>query len=83
MTSSEFPSAEFDGTHPSTLAAEAAPELGDVIESIDEAANSFKSVVKNEADSLLFDFRTLIREQPIASIAIAGALAYLMGRIGR
>ena len=83
LPTADLPTADIDRPLAPGMAASPAPELGDVIDAIDDAASSLKSVVKNEADSLLMDFRSLIRDQPITSIAIAGALAYLIGRVGR
>ncbi|MBL0163362.1 MAG: hypothetical protein IPP82_06875 [Xanthomonadales bacterium] len=80
MITNEFNAPDTDRSTPS---AAPAPALGDVIDAVDDAAATFKAVVRNEADSLLHDFRSLIREQPITSIAVAGALAYLIGRVGR
>lgn len=77
------PTAGYSDPLPTGPSTAVAPELGDVVDSLDDAAATFKAIVKNEADSLLNDFRALIRDQPITSLAIAGALAYLLGRAGR
>ncbi|HET9033584.1 MAG TPA: hypothetical protein VFN25_11825 [Dokdonella sp.] len=83
MTTNELPSAHSDPSLPPNPAAAVAPQLGDVIDGIQDTAATLKSVVRNETDSLLNDFRDLIRDQPIASVAVAGTLAFLIGRIGR
>lgn len=60
-----------------------APELGDVIDSIDDAAATLKTVAQNGFDRVLEDARTLIRDQPLVAVALAAAVAYVVGRMGR
>jgi hypothetical protein len=59
------------------------PELGDVIDALDDAAASLKVVVRNQTDSLLGGMRRFVRDQPLMAMAIAGATAYLIGRLRR
>lgn len=83
MISSDIPRAEV--THKSFRvdAAAPAPALGDVIDSIDDAAATFGRIIRNEAHSLTDDVRGMIREQPVMAVAVVGAVAYLLGRLMR
>jgi ElaB/YqjD/DUF883 family membrane-anchored ribosome-binding protein len=85
-----YPPSETDSIRAESLRMKAAaqePELGDVVDSIDDAAAKMKTVVRNvvrEKTDLMFgDARSLIRDQPLAAMAIVGAVAYLVGRLGR
>ncbi len=73
------PAPELAGAH----AVAPTPELGDVVDSIEDAASTLGRVVCGEAESMVNDVRSLIREKPIAAVATVGAVAYLFGRIMR
>ncbi len=62
---------------------ESRPELGDAIDSIEDAALTLKRAVRNETDALVDEARGIIREQPLTAIAFVGAIAYLYGRFLR
>ena len=59
------------------------PKLGDVVDSIEDAATTLSRIVCAEAESLADDARSLIREKPIAAVATVGLVAYVFGRIMR
>jgi ElaB/YqjD/DUF883 family membrane-anchored ribosome-binding protein len=59
------------------------PVLGDVLDSLDDAAASLKRVARNEARALLHDVRARIRARPIKAVALAAGLAFLLGRLAR
>jgi hypothetical protein len=56
------------------------PQLGDVIDALDDAAASLKVVVKNQTKSIVQEMCLFVRRRPIAALAIAGTAAYLIGR---
>lgn len=82
MTSNDLPLPDLTSDLPRADAS-AAPELGDVLDSIEDAAATMGRVICNEADYLVDDVRGLIREQPVAAVAVVGAVAYLLGRLTR
>ena len=83
MTMNELDSTDAGRSAPYMPSTASAPALGDVFDAVDDTVATFGAVIRNEADAALYDFRSLIREQPIKSIAIASAVAYLIGRVSR
>ncbi|MEZ5463136.1 hypothetical protein [Dokdonella sp.] len=84
----ELPAAHEVGMHDvqtSKLApgASAAPELGDVVDALDEAASSLKAVVRHQARSVFDDVDSYVRDQPLVALAIAGGVGYLIARLTR
>ena len=59
------------------------PELGDVIDALDDAAASLKVVVKNGTKSIVDDISHFVHRRPLAAVVMAGAAAYLVGRLSR
>ncbi|MEO7012688.1 MAG: hypothetical protein ABI127_00135 [Dokdonella sp.] len=84
MNSSDLPILPEMATEiPGASAAASPAELGDVIDSIEDAAATLSRVVRGEAQSMVEDVRSLIREQPIVAVSVVGAVAYLFGRLMR
>ncbi len=83
MNSSEHPASNFIPESTRADATASPAELGDVVDSIEDAAVTFGRVVTNEAQDRINDVRNMIHEQPIAAVAIVGAVAYLLGRFMR
>ena len=83
MTSSECPMIDVTPESARADAMALPAELGDVVDSIEDAAVTFGRVVTNEAEELVNDVRNMIHEQPIAAVAVVGAAAYLLGRFMR
>ena len=84
MTSSDIPvvpelAPEFVPIHANATPA----ELGDVVDSIEDAAATLGRVVREEAQSMVDDVRSLIREKPLAAISVVGAVAWVFGRLMR
>jgi len=59
------------------------PVLGDVIDALDDATASLRTVVRNRTRSVVEEARNFVRAQPLTSIAIAVGVAYLSGRLRR
>ncbi|MGB0135158.1 hypothetical protein [Dokdonella sp.] len=59
------------------------PELGDVIDALDDAAASLKSVVRSQTRSVVDEVGQYVRAQPLMALAIAGSVGYLIARIRR
>lgn len=59
------------------------PEIGDVIDALDDAAASLKVVVRNRTHSLLHGVRVNVRERPLTMVTAAAALGWLFGRLHR
>ena len=68
---------------PCTSPAASPAELGDVIDSIEDAAATLGRVVRGEAQSMVDDVRSLIQEQPIVAVSVVAAVAYVFGRLMR
>ena len=83
MTSSDIPASDLTPEFPRADARAAPAELGDVVDSIEDAAVTLGRVVTNEVEDIVDDVRYMIHEQPIAAVAIVGAVGYLLGRFMR
>ena len=82
MKDDSLVAAELAGVQPSP-AYPPAPELGDVIDALDDAAATFKVVVRNQARSVFEEMRNFVRDQPLVALALAGGVAFLFGRLRR
>lgn len=83
MISNDLPLPDLTPDFPQVNATASPAELGDVLDSIEDAAATLGRVITNEAESLVDDVRGLIRDQPVAAVAVVGAVAYLLGRLMR
>ena len=83
MTSSDLPISDLTPDPHRVNTAASPAELGDVLDSIEDAAATLGRVITHEAESLVDDVRGLIRDQPVAAVAVVGAVAYLLGRLMR
>lgn len=83
MNSSDLPLAQATADFPRAGVANSTPQLGDVIDSIEDAKATLGRIVCNEAESLLADMRDTIRAKPLAAVAVVGTVAYVFGRLLR
>lgn len=59
------------------------PQLGDVLDSIEDARATLGRSVRNKAEGVLADARGKIRAQPLGAVAVVGVVAYVLGRLLR
>ncbi len=64
----------------STRLPPAEPEVGDVIDALEDALASLKSIVKNHASTSTDGVRAVVRENPIAALAVTAGVIYLLAR---
>lgn len=83
MTHENIPLPESSPDVGPTLSPRAQAELGDAIDSLEEAAISLKQAVINEADAMIDDARERIRETPLVATFVVATIAYLIGRFTR
>jgi len=58
-------------------------ELGDVVDALEEAAVSLKAVIRNQARSVVDEADQFVRNRPMAALALAGGIGYLLARLTR
>ncbi|HQX64957.1 MAG: hypothetical protein IPH43_07800 [Xanthomonadales bacterium] len=83
MNSSDLSFAEATADFSRPGVANPTPQLGDVIDSIEDAKATFGRIVRNETEILLADVRGMIRAKPLGAVAMVGAVAYVLGCMRR
>ena len=83
MNSSDLSFAEATADFSRADVANPTPQLGDVIDSIEDAKATFGRIVRNETEILLADVRGMIRAKPLGAVAMVGAIAYVLGCMRR
>ncbi|MEO8012339.1 MAG: hypothetical protein ABI650_11890 [Dokdonella sp.] len=58
----------------------AEPEVGDVIDALEDALASLKAIVSNQATSTTNGIRSVIRENPLAALAVTAGIVYVVAR---
>lgn len=56
------------------------PEVGDVIDALEDALASLKAIVSNQASSATDGVRAVVRENPLAALAVTAGLVYVFTR---
>lgn len=59
------------------------PELGDVVDALEDAAASLKAVVRHQTRTVVGEVDQFVRAQPLAALAIAAGMGYLVARLTR
>lgn len=59
------------------------PELADVVDALEAAADALKTVVKNKGRTVMDEIHCFVRERPMASLALSGGVGYLLARLNR
>ena len=59
------------------------PELGDVVDALEDAAASLKAVVRNQTRTAVGEVDQFVRKQSLAALAIAAGIGYVVAGLTR